>query len=596
MGKVDINMKHIKRILLILLILTLSIGILACKKPLDTRPSDQTTNQQEFDTFIKELFKAQVQSNTITLKYTLNKPENYGIEIDEVKVGHFSPSYIKSVLSSYENYLAVLNEFNYDELSNSQQLTFDILDYYLSLELTQEDLILYHDVLGPTTGIQAQLPVLLAEFKINTREDLDLYLALIESVYPYFKEVCEFQRLKSESGLFMSESSANSIIEQCNDFIKDTDNNFLITTINEKISNLYGLSEEEISNYQEANKKLVVNSLIPSYQLIIDTLTELKGSGKNDKGLCYFENGKEFYEYLIAYNTNSSKSVPEMIQMLDNSIDQAIANMGNILTSDPSVYEKISSLAFELTDPSEIITYLRESILLDFPPISDVNYSVEYIPDSLQEHLSPAMYLVPTIDDYTDNIIYINPKYDMTNIFPTIAHEGYPGHLYQSVYFRSQNPPPIRNLLNFGGYIEGWATYVEYYSYYLAGFDENVANFIIDNMVTNMGIYCRLDMGIHCEGWTITDTYNDLSDLGINDKELTQALFETIVEEPAIYPQYGIGYLEIIELKNKAESKLGDKFVLKDFHKFILDIGPAPFPIIEDRLEEEIKLVLNKTP
>lgn len=596
MGKVDINMKHIKRILLILLILTLSIGILACKKPLDTRPSDQTTNQQEFDTFIKELFKAQVQSNTITLKYTLNKPENYGIEIDEVKVGHFSPSYIKSVLSSYENYLAVLNEFNYDELSNSQQLTFDILDYYLSLELTQEDLILYHDVLGPTTGIQAQLPVLLAEFKINTREDLHLYLALIESVYPYFKEVCEFQRLKSESGLFMSESSANSIIEQCNDFIKDTDNNFLITTINEKISNLYGLSEEEISNYQEANKKLVVNSLIPSYQLIIDTLTELKGSGKNDKGLCYFENGKEFYEYLIAYNTNSSKSVPEMIQMLDNSIDQAIANMGNILTSDPSVYEKISSLAFELTDPSEIITYLRESILLDFPPISDVNYSVEYIPDSLQEHLSPAMYLVPTIDDYTDNIIYINPKYDMTNIFPTIAHEGYPGHLYQSVYFRSLNPPPIRNLLNFGGYIEGWATYVEYYSYYLAGFDENVANFIIDNMVTNMGIYCRLDMGIHYEGWTITDTYNYLSDLGINDKELTQALFETIVEEPAIYPQYGIGYLEIIELKNKAESKLGDKFVLKDFHKFILDIGPAPFPIIEDRLEEEIKLVLNKTP
>ena len=596
MGKVDINMKHIKRILLILLILTLSIGILACKKPLDTRPSDQTTNQQEFDTFIKELFKAQVQSNTITLKYTLNKPENYGIEIDEIKVGHFSPSYIKSVLSSYENYLAVLNEFNYDELSNSQQLTFDILDYYLSLELTQEDLILYHDVLGPTTGIQAQLPVLLAEFKINTREDLDLYLALIESVYPYFKEVCEFQRLKSESGLFMSESSANSIIEQCNDFIKDTDNNFLITTINEKISNLYGLSEEEISNYQEANKKLVVNSLIPSYQLIIDTLTELKGSGKNDKGLCYFENGKEFYEYLIAYNTNSSKSVPEMIQMLDNSIDQAIANMGNILTSDPSVYEKISSLAFELTDPSEIITYLRESILLDFPPISDVNYSVEYIPDSLQEHLSPAMYLVPTIDDYTDNIIYINPKYDMTNIFPTIAHEGYPGHLYQSVYFRSLNPPPIRNLLNFGGYIEGWATYVEYYSYYLAGFDENVANFIIDNMVTNMGIYCRLDMGIHYEGWAITDTYNYLSDLGINDKELTQALFETIVEEPAIYPQYGIGYLEIIELKNKAESKLGDKFVLKDFHKFILDIGPAPFPIIEDRLEEEIKLVLNKTP
>ncbi|NLJ90859.1 MAG: DUF885 domain-containing protein [Clostridiales bacterium] len=588
-------MKHFKKILLFLFILTLSTGLLSCKKPIDTPPTNTISTQEEFDIFLNELFLTQVQSNTITLKYSLSRPENYGIEIDEVKIGHFSPEYIKSVLSSYENYLAVLNSFNYNELSKSQQLTFDILHYFLELELSQEDLILYHDVISPTTGIQAQLPVLLAEFKINSKEDLDLYLALVESVYPYFEEVCDFQRTKSQNGLFMNESTANSIIMQCEDFIKDVDSNFLITTINNKISNLDGLTLEEISYYQEANKEIVTNSLIPAYRLLIDTLSQLKSTGNNTKGLYYYEHGKDFYEYLIAYNTNSSKSPNEMIKMIETSIDESISKMGNILSEDPSVYEKIVGLSFELTDPTEIITYLQESILLDFPPISEVNYSVEYLPDSLQDHLSPAMYLVPAIDNYTDNVIYINPKYDLTDIFPTIAHEGYPGHLYQSVYFRSLNPPPIRNLLDFGGYVEGWATYVEYYSYYLAGFDENVADFIVANMETNMGIYCRLDLGIHYEGWMVSDAHNYLDSLGINDKDLTLALYETIVEEPGIYPQYGIGYLEIIELKDKAKSKLGDKFVLKDFHKFILDMGPAPFPIIEDRLDQEIKLLLSKT-
>ena len=587
-------MKYIRKLLLIFLILTLAIGLLSCKKSDEINNAGLSTSQEEFDAFTKELFMAQVQSDTITLKYTLNNPETFGIEVDEVKIGHFSPSYIKSELSSYENYLAVLNQFNYKKLTESQQLTYDILEHFLNLELSQKDIILYHDVLGPTTGIQAQLPVLLAEFKIGTRKDLDLYLALVESVYAYFEEVCEFQRVKSDSGLFMNKNSADNIISQCEDFIRNPENIFLITTINDKIDGLDELTEEEKTTYKVANKNIIINSLVPSYEMLIDTLRELKNTGENDKGLYYYENGKEFYEYIIAYNTNSSKTITEMIQMIETSIDESIRNMGKILSEDPSVYDKMSSLSFELTDPNEIITYLQKSILVDFPEISNVSFSVEYIPESLQEHLSPAMYLVPAIDEYIDNVIYINPKYDMSDIFPTMAHEGYPGHLYQSVYFRDSNPDPIRNLLNFGGYVEGWATYVEYYSYHLAGFDENVADFIAANMITNMGIYCMLDMGIHYEGWTINGAYNYLNSLGIDDKDLAIALYETIVEEPGIYPQYGIGYLEFIELKNKAKSKLGDKFLLKDFHKFMLDIGPAPFSIIESRLDQEIKTLLNK--
>ncbi len=582
-------MKLIKKLILICIVI-LSLCLIKCQG------SDKINvdHNDKFDAFTDDLFLSEVQRNTITLNYSLNNWEAYGIKVDEVTIGHFSPSYLKSLLSSYENYLAGLNSFNYNELSESRQLTYDVLEQYFELELAQEDLILYQDVLAPTTGMQAQLPVLLAEFNINTKEDIEIYLALIDSIYGYFEEICEFQRTKSEAGLFMNEKSADSIISQCENFIKDPDNNFLIPTINEKILNINTLTQEEQTNYQKLNREKIISSLVPAYELLINTLTGLKSSGKNDKGLYYYENGKEFYEYLVTYNTNSSKSVPELIEMVDNSIDENIAKMGTILSEDPSVYESITTLSFPLTNPDEIITFLEQSIAKDFPEVPSVNCTVRYVPESLEEHLSPAMYLVPAIDDYENNVIYINQEYDMANIFPTMAHEGYPGHLYQSVYFRDSNPTPIRSLLDFGGYVEGWATYVEYYSYHLAGFDENIAEFIIANMATNIGVYCMLDLNIHYEGWTLADTYNYLDELGIKDKELATILYETIVEEPGIYPQYGIGYLEILELKDKAQSKLGDDFVLKDFHTFMLDTGPAPFPIIEKRLEQEIKDTLAK--
>jgi uncharacterized protein (DUF885 family) len=145
-------------------------------------------------------------------------------------------------------------------------------------------------------------------------------------------------------------------------------------------------------------------------------------------------------------------------------------------------------------------------------------------------------------------------------------------------------PAAIRSLLNFGGYVEGWATYVEYYSYHLAGFRENVADFLEANMAANMALYCRLDMGIHYDGWSLSDTASYLKNYGITDDSTIQLLYTTMIEEPALYPQYGIGYLEIMELKNTAKEALGDKFELKDFHTFLLDIGPAQFDIITDRL------------
>lgn len=545
-----------------------------------------TAPTEDFDAFLDRVFTAEVQRDTLTLNYSLANPENYGITDPKVSIGHYTKEYMEETLAASENYLTALKKYDYDSLTEDQKLSYDILKEDLELEASLGDFIQYSEGLGPTTGIQAQLPVLLAEYNFNRKEDIENYLKLLPQIYDYFKEICTFEKDKSAAGLFMNDEVADSIMDQCREFIKDKENNYLISIFNERVSDFKGLTKEEIKSYKAANKDAVLNSVIPAYELLIDTLTQLKGTGTNKEGLCHYEKGKEYYEYLIKVNTGSSKSIPELKKMLENSLSTNMLKLTGIMTKNPDVYDTVMSLKYSLTDPAKIIKYLKGAIKKDFPSCPEVKYSIKYVDKSLQDHLSPAMYLIPPLDSYDNNVIYINenPDYDLSQIFTTIAHEGYPGHLYQSVYFRSLNPPAIRNLLSFGGYAEGWATYVEYYSYHLAGFSDDVADFLEANMAANMALYCRIDIGIHYDGWSLADTAAYLKNY-ITDSKTVKLLYDTMIEEPALYPQYGIGYLEFMDLKAKAKEALGDDFVLKDFHKFLLDIGPAQFDIIAGRMD-----------
>ncbi len=585
-GRYEFMKKCRKLFLVFFSLLLIMLMAAGCEKKVNTE-----TTRKDFDSFTNEVFKKEVTQDTLTLNFSLANPKNYGITKSPVTFGHYSISEKKDSLLAAENYLAALKGFSYRGLNDSQKLTYDILKKLWTLQLTSGKFPLYNEILGPTTGLQAQLPVLLAEYNFYTKEDIETYLKLLPDISRYFKEICQFEKQKSKAGLFMSDTVADSILAQCEAFVADKDNNYLIEVFNDKVSSYDGLTKKEIKAYEKTNKKAVLNNVIPAYQLLIDTLNSLKGTGTNDGGLAGLPNGKAYYRYLLASNTGTNRSPEELIKMLDSSILSNLKDLNALAKKDSKIYQEASSVSYPLSKPKEILEYLRSAVNEDFPPCPNVNFTVKYVHKSLQEYLSPAMYLVPAIDNYKNNVIYINenPDYKNQQIFNTLAHEGYPGHLYQSVYFRNTNPSPIRSLLSFGGYAEGWATYVEFYSYHLAGFPESQASFLDHSMAANMALYCRLDLGINYEGWTVAQTASYLQHFGITDKSTAKVLFSTMVEEPALYPEYGIGYLEFMAMRNKAENALGDDFNLKDFHKFVLDIGPAQFDIINNRMDGWLK-------
>lgn len=580
-----------KKFTSLLLIFTMlaALTLTGCNGIKKGQQGDTGQPEQSFQEFVDELYRDEVGCDTLSLHYTLVHPENYGITLDEVTMGTYSQAENTASIEEVENCITTLKSYSYDSLSEAEQLIYDCLLFTLEANRKLAAYEYYAEPLGPTTGLQAQLPILLAEYHFYTKEDIDTYIKLLPCTLDYFKDIAQYEREKSAAGCFMTDEVADEIIAQCQNFIEHPEQNLLIEYFNNTVESFDGLSKDDITLYEEANRDAVLNYVIPAYQLLIQTLTDLKGTAVNQKGVCGLADGQEYFETLIQYETGSSKSIREMQKLLNSTVKSALISMSAAQMQDPSIYTRYENAKFPTSDPVEGLKYLKDAIQADFPALDDVDYSVKYIHESLQEYLSPAMYLVPPFDDRNNNNIYINqnPEYSMDGIFTTLAHEGYPGHLYQNVYYLGTEPSPIRQLLRTTGYTEGWGTYAEFYGYKLAGYDPKLSEFLLNNHCAILCLYGLSEIGIHWSGWDLDETIAFWADYGI-DKDTASEIYLDLISEPGVYLPYIIGYLEFTALRDKASEALGDHFSIREFHTFLLDIGPAPFAVIDSRLEQWI--------
>ena len=580
-------LKHRKKIFLILpcCLLVILISFLSGNAFWSSLHAESSDRQ--FRTFTRSLFQTEVSANTISLHYTLRSPSDYGIADIPATYGSLSSDPV-AAKASVRNVLSSLQEFDPDTLSSENALTFKILDTYLKNASTGTDYLLYQEPLGPVSGIHTQLPVLLSEYSFYDTQDVETYLALLKETPSYFDSVILFEQKKAASGLFMPDYQADSVLDTCQSFIDMGKENYLVSTFNERIASLDLLPENKKDSFQKENMKLVTEEIYPAYQNLITAIKSLKGKGMNEQGLSHFPYGKKYYEYLVRQTTGCNESISRLRLMTRAQILEDLSAMQKVLFPADAALTQASVL--EQTSPDSMLDDLRSKITDTFPEIPDVDFQVKYVPESMQDYLSPAFYMIPAIDNLTENVIYINNGQTSSglNLYTTLAHEGYPGHLYQTVYFSASEPDPIRSILDFGGYVEGWATYAEMMSYYLAPLPKTEASLLQKNSSVILGLYALADMGIHYDGWSVTDTVRFFSDYGINDPNAVQSVYKLIIGSPANYLIYYIGYLKFYELKKEMADALGNQFSQKEFHRAVLDVGPAPFEIVYDEVEKNL--------
>lgn len=580
-------LKHRKKIFLILpcCLLVILISFLSGNAFWSSLHAESSDRQ--FRTFTRSLFQTEVSANTISLHYTLRSPSDYGIADIPATYGSLSSDPV-AAKASVRNVLSSLQEFDPDTLSSENALTFKILDTYLKNASTGTDYLLYQEPLGPVSGIHTQLPVLLSEYSFYDTQDVETYLALLKETPSYFDSVIRFEQKKAASGLFMPDYQADSVLDTCQSFIDMGKENYLVSTFNERIASLDLLPENKKDSFQKENMKFVTEEIYPAYQNLITAIKSLKGKGMNEQGLSHFPYGKKYYEYLVRQTTGCNESISRLRLMTRAQILEDLSAMQKVLFPADAALTQASVL--EQTSPDSMLDDLRSKITDTFPEIPDVDFQVKYVPESMQDYLSPAFYMIPAIDNLTENVIYINNGQTASglNLYTTLAHEGYPGHLYQTVYFSASEPDPIRSILDFGGYVEGWATYAEMMSYYLAPLPKTEASLLQKNSSVILGLYALADMGIHYDGWSVTDTVRFFSDYGINDPNAVQSVYKLIIGSPANYLKYYIGYLKFYELKKEMADALGNQFSQKEFHRAVLDVGPAPFKIVYDEVEKNL--------
>lgn len=541
---------------------------------------------EKFETYTEELFRSEVAANSVNLHYTLKEPEAYGIVEPPAELGNFEVNASEN-RAACENMRQALLEVEYDELNTQNRLTYDILLYQLRMMDKSSDYLLYEEPLGLVSGAQTQLPVVLSEYCFYDRGDVDTYLALLKTTGEYFESLLAFEREKAAAGLFMADKAADEVIAQCQAFLDMGDGNYLYSTFADRIEELSDLDEKEKSDYIQDNALMVKDYVTPAYEKLIAGIMELKGSGKNEKGLVCLPEGAEYYELSARVQTGSDRSVDEMRDLIRRQISDDLEAMEKVLgiTADEA-QEAAAALEQDMgQEPAELIlSHLKDAVDTAFPEIPDVSLEVKYVPEEMEEHLSPAFYMIPAIDNTEENVIYINRSQmgDELTLFTTLAHEGYPGHLYQTVYYESTEPDPIRSLMDFGGYVEGWATYAEMGSYYLTPLLKEQAVLLQKNSSIILGLYALADIGIHYDGWSRMDTVEFFSAYGITDAGSIEKIYDLIIGSPGNYLKYYIGYVEFLELKKDWVDEKGDEFSQKEFHEAVLRVGPAPFAIVED--------------
>ena len=575
-------------------------------------------DQLDFHHFMKTYLKDTLSENSLDLQYTLKNPEDYGI-----KTTNRLPTYKKNDALSFfketQSLLKQLDSIDVSSLSTEDAFTYRVLHDYLEETLALENFPYYEEPLTPNSGIHTTLPILLTEYHFYDKQDVENYLELLSYVPDYLEGILIYDTEKAQIGLFMNSISLEKVVTALEEmaFYEDISAHLLCTGFKERLEELaqsdVALSSKEKEYFLKQNEQLVENHILPSYSSLASKLTELSPHCNNHyTGLQSLENGRDYYLALVTRNTGSDRNIAQIKEMLYADLEENYTNLLQLLSLNPQLLEEDSFLVldtnFPLNNATKILNNLQSVTKTDFPALNtDTGINVKSVSSCLEDYCAPAFYLTVPMDWQKENVIYLNEKNALTGIdlYTTLAHEGFPGHLYQTVYFHQNNIAKkssknytalLRNTLYYGGYTEGYALYAETLAYDYAALlcsqhDISDAKLLCDTLKyqwqMQISLYCLLDIAIHYDGASYEQIAAILNKFGIPDEANAKAIYQYLLEEPTTYLKYYLGYLEIQNLKGLAKILWNEEYSDLKFHTFLLETGPCNFMRLREKIMEE---------
>ena len=551
-------------------------------------PAGKSTGS--FSEFCTTLFREEMKSNTMNLHFTLKDPKAAGIDSYEITLGSLSGDSPHNQARQLKKLSEELKKYSHRSLKGKDRLTCRLLSDYISRQQNLAAYPYYDEPLTPSGGVTSQLPVLLAEYTFRNTRDIKDYLGLLSQMDTYFLGILDYEQKKADAGLFMSDEACLKVIEGCEVFTEHPDDNFLIDTFSNRLNAMDGLTDTQKNTYIKQHSKVLSEHVIPAYRQMIKGLTMLLGRGHNNWGLCNFPEGKAYYEAVVSADTGCDDSVEDLFSQITKARREDLTFCQNLLEKNPKLASQSPKPDAALKEENAMLSRLQKEILTNFPAPPQTEVEICHVDPALSEYLAPAFYITAPIDDISHNRIYINDAKNDTDIyyFTTLAHEGYPGHLYQTICTSSYGAPEVRSLLNYPGYTEGWATYTEMQAFYYAGLDPDLASLLQHNQAATLSLYATADIGIHYFGWEKEKNAAFWSEYGVDDTATVKRITDLILEEPGNYLKYYVGYLKFRQMREQLALE-NKSFSVSAFHEAILRTGPSPFSVLEETVRDQLK-------
>ncbi len=546
---------------------------------------------------------------------TLRLLEPMGINFHNAKLNDGSDAFAHEMNNLISKDLNWLRKYDRKSLNESQQLSYDILEWFLQDQVEGEKFMYHNYPLNQLGGVQSQLPSFMASIHyIGNKKDAENYVVRLSKFGIRFDQELEGLRIREQKKIIPPKFVIEKVLTEMRNFTnQNPKENILFTSFDEKLKKLSDINDSEKSKLYADVEHQITATVYPAYKKLIAYFEQLEPEATTDDGVWKLPDGDAYYRYMLKSNTTTNMTPAQVHELGLKEVDRIHSEMRTILDSVGLSGETISQRMNELrtdsrfqypgsddgrqqciADYQKIIDEVDHGITKVFDIRPKLGVKVERVPTFKETGSSGAYYEPPSMDGARPGVFFANlrdlkevPKWSMRTL---AYHEAIPGHHFQiAIQQELKGVPTFRKVLPFTAYIEGWALYAERLAWE-EGFEKDPYSDLgrlQDELLRATRLVC--DTGIHWKHWTREQAIQYMKDnTGIGELEITSEV-ERYIVSPGQACAYKVGQLKILELREKAKQELGDRFNIKDFHNVVLKNGAMPMQILEEQVDHYIQ-------
>ncbi len=555
--------------------------------------------------------------------------EKFGLHFHNARLSDASVAHETKIFNFVRRDLAILRSYDPRRMSRQTRLSRDIMEWFLDDQVRTEPFRFHNYPLNQMFGVQSELPnFMMTIHPLNSRVNARNYIKRLELFGRKFDQVLDGVTVRTQKGVIPPRFVIRRVLDEMEAFSgQPPKENPLYTVFAEKTHDV-PMAEAERQELLAQVEAAVEKTVYPAYRRMIAAFQELEARATDDDGVWKLPNGEAFYTYALRSFT-TTEMTPEQVHAV------GLAEVRRIEAEMRGKLEKIFAdpddprlLAFrqerpdyETLSPTKILQELgkqpfmlypntnqgREQALAEYQRILDdiekrmdevfalrpkAALKVERVPEFREKTSAGAYYQIPDLGGKRPGVFYANLR-DMGEVhkfgMKTLSyHEGIPGHHWQlAIAQQLKGLPVFRRLLPFTAYAEGWALYAERLATEM-GFYENDAFGELGALDAELFRAVRLvvDTGLHFKKWTRQQAIDYMDAHCAQAHEAVVSEVERYVVMPGQACAYKIGMLKILELREQAKARLGDRFDIKQFHSAILQDGSMPLEILEQVVQQ----------